>query len=165
MFYPVGTPQGKIENDDGYIITNANDTLHGNVILFKADNFIYVKLIQEGTNKMQNYRADKIITFYVGAAHYESLILNDTHYFFKIVLKGPISLFEQTNIKNTKRSYYLLRKDYLVKVPKMHFRKNMIAYFNDCDGLCKEIKNKKFKFNDLDKIVLEYNNWYAISNK
>lgn len=164
MVYPVGAPQGKIENDDGYILTNANDTLHGTVILYKADNFINVKLMQEGATKIQNYRADKIRAFYVGAAHYESLILNNTHYFFKVVLKGQISLFEQTNIKNTKRSYYLLRKDYLVKVPKMHFRKNMIEYFKDCDELCKRIKHKEFKFNDLDKIVLEYNNWYALRN-
>lgn len=183
---PIGSPafygmpsSRQIANDEGYVITNNNDSLFGIVLLLKDGNFITVSLINKITNKAKIYRADKIKKFKVGKSFYESLVLNDAHYFFRKLITGPVSLFDQpetpkrkstsgnidtASTKEIKRKYYLLKNDYLVKVSEAFFKKNMMEYFKDCEILCKKIENEELALENIEEIVSEYNEWY-ISKK
>ena len=170
---------GKSVKDEGYVITNNNDTIFGMVELWKDDCFIKVCLTNKMANKGTFYRADKIKKFKIGKSFYESIVLKDAHYFFRRLIDGPVSLFDQYDVqkqnfasgnidfgstKRTKKEYYLLKNDYLVKVPHTFFKKNMAEYFKDDEKLSKEIENNELGFENLVAIISEYNEWY-ISKK
>ncbi|MDH5598310.1 MAG: hypothetical protein OEY34_04250 [Cyclobacteriaceae bacterium] len=168
---------------DGYIITLANDTLHGKV----RDKFVAFLIAQEKINFMDN---DGNVTKYLakdikgyskaGLLVYLTVPDNFGKKFAKLVVDGEVKLliltktgtntasspngaggFNHTQSSYSKDIYYLYESntEKSTIVMRLDFKNQMANYFSDYEKLKNMILNKELRYNDLEVIVETYNKW------
>ncbi len=159
---------GQRNFDDGYVITNKNDTLYGQVSDRKSGPFggIYGDVRFRGERGKRKYRPKDIKEYKIGKTIFRSEVLDDEIVFLKLKAEGAVThyVFELQE----QGEEMILDIDYLVKNDDSHLvratqgifglkRKRLALYFNDCPQLVEKIQNKEFKY--VFEVVDFYNTW------
>lgn len=152
--------------EEGYVITNTNDTLYGKISDRKTGAFggIYDKIRFKRKRKKKRFSPKQIKGYKMGDTYFNSLLLNDEMTFLKVVSEGYLThyIFELQE----QGEQLVLDIDYLQKGPNGQLvratqgifglkRKRLIGLLNDCPELVKKIQNKEFK--RLSQVVDFYN--------
>jgi len=101
---------------------------------------------------------------------FENISSNKNNRLMRIVVKGEITLYsyvipdESSNpngglyLYSAPDIYYTIKKsDLYYEVKKRNFKVLLSEQLKDCNDLVLKIKNKVYKFDDLEKIINEYN--------
>lgn len=170
-----------VTNGQGYVVTNKGDTLKGEIIerdkktgLRLEDDKI--KLIISPTEK-KTYAPGKIKMYYNGENVYESVeFKNDEFAFMQVVSKGALALYQLDLERNKKGEIEVYETQYYVKKPaekgaiairikENNFKKDIGLLVKDNDDMYDEINNKDLVFEDLEKVIKDYNAWVAAGKK
>lgn len=170
-----------VTNGQGYVVTNKGDTLKGEIIerdkktgLRLEDDKI--KLIISPTEK-KTYAPGKIKMYYNGENVYESVeFKNDEFAFMQVVSKGALALYQLDLERNKKGEIEVYETQYYVKKPaekgaiairikENNFKKDIGLLIKDNDDMYDEINNKDLVFEDLEKVIKDYNAWVAAGKK
>lgn len=153
----------------GYIITNKKDTIFGNILVNEKGNIGYISSIRcwnPITKKVKSYGADRMKAFGYGERYFESLVWEESHYYFERIVKGnPVSLYVTPStspaiivpISITHNEYYMIDNTSMIRLNRMGFRKYMMNYVKGCPVLVEKLETQKLKFEDLIQIIQEYN--------
>jgi len=180
--------QGIAQNGDfeeGYVVTNAKDTLYGNIRDRKTGVFheLYRKIRFKGKGGKSRYAPREIVSYKIGQSLFESLPLvsngsffNDAYFvspegdyqFLKVLEKGYVSHylmeFEDEDSGDIDNIAYFKKIDgnTLIRVNQGIFglkRKCLAMFFSDCPELAQKIRTKQVK--TAMEIVDFYNEWKA----
>lgn len=170
--------------ENGYIITNDNDTIVGRVKDRKPPPFgkLYKKVYFKKKHKKKKYSPKQIIGYKQGSREFESLWIDvsshlyDEKYtsiqnagkkeFLKVVVKGYLTYYQrefadsESDYINQIDLYKREDENFLVRVTQGVFglkKKNLGVYFKDYPELVLKIKNGELK--DPIAIVNFYNVW------
>ena len=170
--------------EDGYIITNNNDTLIGLVKDRKPPPFgkLYNKVYFKKKHKKKKYSPKQILGYKQGSREFESLWIDVSSHLFnekytsiqnkgekeflKIVVQGYLSYYQrefedsESDYINQIGLYKREDENFLVRVTQGVFglkKKNLEVYFKDYPELMLKIKNGELK--DPIEIVNFYNVW------
>ncbi len=170
---------------EGYVVTNANDTLYGLVRDKKTGAFgkIYKKIRIKQKRKKSRYAPKEIISYKIGDATFETMQLISTGRFFedeytvssegdfqflKVIEKGYLCYYymeyEDADSGYIDAVAFFKKRDgnILVRVNQGIFglkRKKVAAFLSDCPELAQRIRMKQIK-RPLE-IVQFYNHWKA----
>jgi hypothetical protein len=152
----------------GYVITNTNDTLYGEIkdrnaipnILFER-----IKFKPENGGKKTSYSATQIKGYKKGDDCFESIsCFLDTAVFVKVVRDGFLSLYkyEYQSFENSSGygCTFLLKKQdspCVLELSATDFKKQLLDYFNDSNLVKNRIKEKDVSTDQLADIVSIYN--------
>ena len=186
LIFFFGLPFESIAQDDyqeGYVVTNANDTLYGMVRDRKTGAFgkLYKKIKFKGKRGKSRYAPKEIKSYKIGDITFESMPLISAGHFFdveyevsprgdfqflKVVEKGYLSYY-QLEYEDSDSGYVdntaFFKKEngnILVRVNQGIFglkRKKLAAFFIDCPELAERIRTKQIK--DAMEIIHFYNDW------
>ena len=159
---------------DGYVVTIQNDTIYGKLKLL-SEEASCIKIKFADLNGMKRkFRMKEVKAYNRGHDLYfkkrRSSIWSlgaNSYVFMKLVEIGKIRLFEyHYNVPSyaaedeyfkdedyTDIAYYLERNGNLQLVPKIGFRKNMIAFFADSDELVNRIGNRELGFRNIKQRI------------
>ncbi len=178
ILFPILT-FGQYSYDTGLIITINNDTInclvpldvsYGNKILIKIDNGTIEKEMNSSDIKylVTKYNVFESISYTVKKKEKNKLM--------RFIIEGNINLYSYTII-NTGNSYsaaggtttmytaptieYVIKKDkktYYLK--KRKFNETIIPIIKGATELINKIENKEYQYNDIEKIINEYNKFH-----
>ena len=160
---------GQNDYHEGYVVTNANDTLYGKIKNRDTGAFgkIYEKIRFKGKRKKRY--APKDIKFYkMGNDLYRSLYLDGRSTFLKVGTEGYINHyiyeFQEQGEQLVQDVDYLQRgsNGALVRADQGLFglkKKRLARMFSDCPELAEKILNKKIKY--AFEVADFYNTWKA----
>jgi len=167
-FYIISTSTllGQDGYEQGYIVTNQNDTLYGLTKDRKIGSFggIYESVRFKGKGLRKRFSPRKIKSYEKGDVIFRSMFLNGEKTFLKVVSEGYVShyIFELQE----QGEQLVLDVDYLQKGKNTTLvratqgifglkQKKLIQFFSDCPQLVDKIKNKEFKY--VSELVSFYN--------
>lgn len=157
----------------GYIITNANDTIPGLIKYinkFPARILVDIKFKKTKNSNVKTYSPNSIKGYEANARVFHSIIVPDKKKdkrFFELVIEGYLRLY-QIEVSSFGASQYssgISIYDFLLKhgeselfeVDYKDFKDSLSKYLSDDLKLSEKIKNGEFKKKELEKIVIEYN--------
>lgn len=165
----------------GYVITLKNDTIKGEVIERDKKTGLRldddkVRLIISPTEK-KTFSPGKIKSYFNGEYTFESVEFKDGEFtFMQPLAKGVLTLYQldverlkKGVVEVTETQYYLKKtadKQALVtKITYINFRKETPAFIKDHEEMVDEINSKDLVYEDLEKLVKDYNTWAADKKK
>ena len=171
----------------GYIITNDNEKVEGEIIIGSiTDNEVKIQFIEEGEDKKKTYKAKQLKGYgyesiqeddlgleYKRWIHYEQQKVDyppkpfaSTTVFMQKEEGGALTLFcyyveVRNDRKNPFRYHYYAKDDSgsLVKIEKKEFRKVAGKLFKGYTAMSSKIGRKNFEYKNLDRMVRDYNYW------
>lgn len=175
LFFLLGLPFESAAQDDyqeGFVVTNANDTLYGTVRDRKTGAFgkLYKKIKFKGKRGKSKYSPKEIISYNKGGVTFETMQLIRTGHFFddkyevsaggdflflKVIEKGYLTYYQlefEDGESDFIDSIDLFKKrdgEMLIRATQGIFglrRKSLMRFFNDCPPLVKKIERKEFKY-------------------
>lgn len=160
----------------GYIISNAGDTLFGQIRL--SDNFKNQKYITyvDRLGAEVVYHADRLGGYGIGdSVHYVSRptpylysgLFAESHVFLKLTIQGPSNLYRyysQRSVLTLKRGpgyFEVLEKPdgSWHEISLIFGWKNVADVFGEYPELADKIRSKEYRAEELPKIVEAYNEW------
>lgn len=157
----------------GYLITNKNDTIWGDIqLMHQGGLFMKIKLWNSSNMNGKSYKADKVKSFCYDKRYFESLVWQDAHYYFEKIVSGLVSLYVTANTAlnvvpvagvvapvgtTTIGEYFIVDNSGISSVKVAFFKKFMMDYVKTCPVLVDKIDKKELKFNDLKQIIEEFN--------
>lgn len=165
--------QEKDDNGDTYVITKTGDTLKGQIIdRDKKTNLRFedqkIKLIISETEK-KSYSPGKIKGYSKDNAFYESVTIKEGEYaFMEVIERGALVLYKldlerikSGEVEVFETQYYVKRsKDktgLVVRIKDNNFKKEMMKLCADNQDIADEIESKDYVFEDIEKLVRDYN--------
>ena len=157
----------------GYVVTNKGDTLKGEIIerdkktglRFEGDK---IKLIISPTEK-KSYSPGKIKMYYNGENVFESVEYKSEEFaFMQVVDKGELTLYQLDLERDKKGEIEVYETQYYVKkttekaairIKENNFKKDIGALVKDNEDMLDEVNNKDLVFEDLEKVIKDYNAW------
>ena len=158
----------------GYIITNSNDTIGGqvkyiNTIPFRILPDIKFKGVYDYNSKVKLYPPTAIRGYKAGEKIFHSLELPDggEKMFMELVIDGYLKLYMTSASAfgvpqygpSVTTHYYFLRKGEtkLFDADKGRFKQRVSEYLADDDWISTDIKNGNYKRKDIEQLVKDYN--------
>lgn len=80
--------------EDGYIITNSNDTLIGQIKIMKDDDMYHKVYFKDTKNIIRIYGPTQLLEYYYFNDQYVSAFFENQPCFFKVLVKGKLKLFK-----------------------------------------------------------------------
>lgn len=166
-----------VTSSPGYVVTNKGDTLKGEILerdkktglRFEGDK---IKLIISPTEK-KTYAPGKIKMYFNGTDIFESVEFKSEEFTFMLVVsKGELTLY-QLDLERAKKGeievyetqYYvkktLEKGSTAIRIKENNFKKDVGALVKDNEDMLDEINNKDLVFEDLEKVIKDYNAWAA----
>lgn len=161
---------------NSYIISNAGDTLHGEILKEINPGAGTVKFISE-TGRKKRYYPRQIKGFvindtvrFVSILQTENAEAAEYHVFGKVVTEGPLNLLatqDKTGFLFGRKeeeqvlSYYLqdAKTDDIIKLPKLSFRKLLADQIAENGDLKREVLNKIYSYEEIPVVIENYNAW------
>jgi len=162
-----------VTSSQGYVVTNKGDTLKGEIIerdkktglRFEGDK---IKLIISPTEK-KSYSPGKIKMYYNGENVFESVEYKSEEFaFMQVVDKGELTLYQLDLERDKKGEIEVYETQYYVKkttektairIKENNFKKDIGALVKDNEDMLDEVNNKDLVFEDLEKVIKDYNAW------
>ncbi|MFK7811405.1 MAG: hypothetical protein AB8B59_02860 [Maribacter sp.] len=153
---------------DGYVVTNKNDTLFGKVRDRDTKGFnlgIYEKIRFKRKSRKKRFAPKDIIAYKIGNKHYKSFFLGREMVFFRVGSEGRLNHYilevqEQGESLVQDIDYVQMGKNgSFVRANQGLFgikKKRLADLLDDCVGLPERILNKEFRY--VFQIVDFYNN-------
>jgi hypothetical protein len=153
--------------DNGKIIKKSEEEINCLVPLAMTygDDIVY-KMTRESEGKHISVNDIKILKTPYNV--YENVKLKNSDILMRIISSGKINLYcyiissnppSQGGFSNVAHDpNYVIKIDSLiVEVKKSNFKELFIEKMSDCVAIVDKIKNKDYKFRDIEKVVAEYN--------
>jgi hypothetical protein len=162
-----------VTSSQGYVVTNKGDTLKGEIIerdkktglRFEGDK---IKLIISPTEK-KSYSPGKIKMYYNGENVFESVGYKSEEFaFMQVIDKGELTLYQLDLERDKKGEIEVYETQYYVKkttekaairIKENNFKKDIGALVKDNEDMLDEVNNKDLVFEDLEKVIKDYNAW------
>jgi hypothetical protein len=162
-----------VTSSQGYVVTNKGDTLKGEIIerdkktglRFEGDK---IKLIISPTEK-KSYSPGKIKMYFNGENVFESVEYKSEEFaFMQVVDKGELTLYQLDLERDKKGEIEVYETQYYVKkttekaairIKENNFKKDVGALVKDNEDMLDEVNNKDLVFEDLEKVIKDYNAW------
>ncbi|UPT65980.1 MAG: hypothetical protein M0D57_15960 [Sphingobacteriales bacterium JAD_PAG50586_3] len=164
-----------VSGGQGYVVTNKGDTLKGEVwerdkktgLRFEGDK---IKLIISPTEK-KTYAPGKIKLYYNGENTFESVEFKSEEFtFMQVVDKGELTLYQLDLERDKKGEIEVYETQYYVKktvekgstavrIKENNFKKDIGLLVKENEDMYDEINNKDLVFEDLEKVIKDYNAW------
>ena len=151
----------------GYIITNAGDTLKGQIKSNpKNDIGLYDAVtFQTNPNDKKSYRANKIKEFAFDGVVFVARMIDDKPVFVKRLSGGAVNLYqyksEQFFMNNihTYVDYYMEKvgNTALIQIKESKFKKQLSEVMADDATLIKDLHDKKYDYDKIVDIFEQYN--------
>jgi len=154
---------------EGYVINSSLDTLQGLVKDRKTNNLDRrlrkIRFISKA-GKKRRYSSRQIFGYACAGIEYRSVPIPD-RVFARIIIDGELSLLEiQENDPDGAQGLIatslVLQKGQLrqqAKINRLFFRAIVNPFVRDYEELHQKVVNKVYRFNELELIVNEYNEW------
>jgi len=164
---------------DGYIVTVKGDTLFGKIKnLGEVASCSKIKFLNSKGESVKiknkhvvSYKRGRDVFF--RKSYDRPLVIGNMKGYMKLVKDGAVKLYRFDYVVHNaghnfngmmtpgtsswSSDYYLEKNGTHILVTKMGFKNNMSNYFISNKDLAEEIKSRKMKYNDLEKIVSIYN--------
>jgi hypothetical protein len=161
----------------GFLITKNNDTVTCEIFATSYFNnelnlsSLTKSIVTKNNGERQKYKPIDItgfsITCPVRGKLYFASIPQDKNNFFQVLTSGRISLYN-LHISHLDGSGYpapiLHKNDKLVYLNVINRKKRVENLISDYPRLCEDWKNNKYGFNEINEVVLEYNQFFANEN-
>ncbi|HHP7240805.1 MAG TPA: hypothetical protein ACFCUD_03990 [Cyclobacteriaceae bacterium] len=144
------------------IITTKYDTLYGRVRISLPDgpvDEVSIKYKKGKKNKRKLYKANEVLSIIHEGETFKTVRHASGYYFMKPVIEGYLSYYKY---RPRDQSYY--SQDYLYKkngegldISLILFNNQISKFLSDCNAIKENANNKKYNFNELQKIVIDYN--------
>ena len=162
-----------------YVITQNSDTLRGEI---RYGNHLFgsrlnkIVLIDEEGQK-HKYKADEIIGFTNDNVYYASIVIDGYRYFAREAVRGIVNMYyfeyafaqnynnlqisegDDLGVKGKVLSVYLERGGNIERIFKRKFDRNVYPFMGDNDMLMDRIKSGNYTFDEMENIVMDYNEW------
>ncbi|WP_350286687.1 hypothetical protein [uncultured Croceitalea sp.] len=159
---------GQQDYEEGYIVTDKNDTVYGQVSDRKTGPFskIYKRIRFRGKGLKKQFSPKKILAYKKGGETFRSMLLDGENHFFKVISKGYVSHYvyelQEQGEQLVQEIDYLQKQGNgdLVRATQGILgikRKKLAQLFYDCPKLVEKINNKDLK--SVSEIVTFYNLW------
>lgn len=152
------------------VITLKGDSLTGKAsIVGNRGNAIQTIILKNGKNKVK-FKVYEVKSLLKGDNIYHTRKINGKYQLGLLVKEGYLSIYKimgsEATASNDFSDFVLLKLDgdQLV-VPNILFKKYVNRFLGDCPTISKGFENGKYKKEDLDKIVDDYNNCIADNTK
>ena len=167
----------------GFIVTDNNDTING--YIESKDGYLgKIKYtLNENDKKKQKVDTKTVKYMKVGFDTFEKLNYEERSYLMKIIVKGEISFYKNTEQRSTmspggmgaaptmsyseSEVYYLVKNDKIIKIKKRKLQDLLKELMIDCQELYTEIDKLDTDYDMLDfnlkNLIVKYN--YKIKNK
>lgn len=157
---------------EGYIITNAGDTLHGKIrYLTPAERAARILFKEEGYHDRIRYRPFSIRGYYVEGQHYISRMYDvkpspsyGLGVFMRVrtVGESPVQILDYRNTDDDRgytETFLVKNGGKAYRVNPMRFKRDAARYFRDYKELQEDILQGKYSRRQLADIVKRYNQW------
>lgn len=169
----------KKEYINGYVVNQKGDTIVGQLKkLSHISSCSLIKFIDE-EGKNYEFSCNEVSAYERGgeiyrAKRYERPFawLKDTIGFMKVLAEGPVNLYEfyrmvdpsetRNFVSSDSHEYYLERREVMVRVNIVGFRKQIHAYFAGNPEIQEKIWNREYRYYDLQDLVRTYNEWLKL---
>ncbi len=170
VFFLGLTFEGAAQDDyqQGYVVTNTNDTLHGMVRDRKTGAFgeIYDKIRFKSKGRKKRLAPNDILGYKIGNTEFKSLFLENELTFLKVASEGYVSHYKYELQEQGEQ--LVIDIDYLQKGKNSSLtratqgllglkRRRLANLFSDCHELVEKMQNKEFKY--VFEVVDFYNGW------
>lgn len=174
----------KAAGTEGYVITNKGDTIKGEVVerdkktglRFEGDK---IKLVDNSVTPptKKTYAPGKIKGYYNGESYYESVEFKEDEFGFMLLVDAGVLNLYQIDLEREKKGevevydtqYYVRKsedkKGLATRIKENNFKKDMAAFCADNEDIVDLINDKDYVFEDLEKLVRDYNKAAAESGK
>lgn len=153
---------------EGYVVTNRNDTLHGSVSNFREGAFggIHEKIKLKGKGLKKRLSPKRIQAYKIGNTTFRSMHLFGEMNFLKVASEGYVNHyvfeFQEQGEQLIQDIDYFQKGENgpLVRATQGVFglkKKQLASFFSDCPLLVEKIRNKEFKY--AFEVADFYNNW------
>ena len=153
----------------GYVLLASGDTVKGEIKVNPKKEFdFYSKvMVKKSEDEKKTFNPTKAKEFCFDETRFVSRQVDGENSFVKCLSLGAINLYEyQYEMQNGNsivyRSEYYIEKSNaagMVRVKSGHFRKIVDEYMSDNADLVKDVKDKKYEFEQLTEVVQTYNSW------
>lgn len=158
-----------------YVITNKGDTVKGTITERdkKGVRFEGQKIkVQISDTEKKTYSPGKIKGYYKDDTWYESVQVGKEEWAFMMLLvDGALKLFQYDvekvkgdEVEVTSTTYWIKdtrNKEFEpLQIKDKNFKTDMAGLCADYDDLAEEIRNKDYVFEDVEKVVKEFNKWF-----
>jgi len=140
-----------------YIVTTRKDTLRGKVSVFFYENIDKVEL--SANNKKTEFAPYHLLGIWMEGAAYRPVRTTSSYRIMKVTMDGMLSLCQARQSAGT--AYNI---PYLVKISgesleinNLRFKRTVRMFLEECPTVQQRIKGDTLGRNDLEKIVMEYN--------
>ncbi len=168
-----GSPYAIAQDDfqDGYIVTNSNDTLYGKIRDRASKGFnlgIYEKIRFKGKSRKKRFAPSDIQSYKIGKTQYKTFFNGSKKSFYRVGSEGYLNHYI---LEIQEQGESLVQDiDYVQKGENTPFvranqgvfgvkKKRLSSLLSDCPGLSQKILNREFKY--VFQIVDFYNTWKA----
>jgi hypothetical protein len=145
-------------NGQDFVVKTKGDTLRGKIKLLQHD--LLKKLqIQGADKKKTTLTIMEVKSVMLNHERLDPVKYNNQYLFMKLMKQGYLSLYAfQVEKQHTYDGRYLVKMDgKSMEVPNLGFKKNMIAFLQECEFVADSIETGKLGKNDLTKIIDEFN--------
>lgn len=161
---------GQEDYQEGFVVTNSNDTLYGTIRNRDSGPFgeIYDKIRFKGQKRKKRFAPKDIRSYQIGNDFFRSILLDGEMSFLKVASQGYVSYyiyeFQEQGEQLVQDIDYLQKGPNapLVRVTQGLFglkRKRLARLFYDCPPLAEKVLNKEIKH--VFEVVDFYNTWKA----
>ena len=167
----LGIQQGKAQLlwKKGYVLLNTGDTVKGEIKVNPKKEFdFYSKvMVKRSEDEKKTFNPAKAKEFSFEDTRFVSRQVEGENSFVKCLSMGAVNLFEhqyewQSGNEIVYRSEYFIEKPNskeMVRVKSGHFKKIVEEFMGDNAELLKDVKDKKYDFEQLSEVVQTYNAW------
>jgi len=148
---------------DGYYITYGRDTIHAKIKVLNSKVGKKIGYLNP-KGKKRKFSASEVQAYQIkGFAGYASIApypkAPKVRFFAEIVVDGQARLLYYA----FKKKYFLKRRGSAeaIKIKKLTYRKQLMRFFQDFDDLHEALKNRKYKYGQIETAVSKYNTWYV----
>ncbi len=169
LFYSPSFGQAKYGFGDGVIITKQNDTIRCQVELAVTyGKKVAYRLKSDG--KELSISSNEVKSIQTPYKYWENIQLGKNERLMSLLVDGGVRLFNHVTVQEgvpqsggitpymaPKILYAIVKSNTIVEVKKNNFREVIQQTLNECASVLEKVASKDYKFNDLEKVVAEYN--------
>lgn len=155
-----------IAQNQDYVVTLKNDTIHGKVVISKYSDQIQ-QVTVKGEQKKSTFKVYQVKSISNRHGIYHTLRIRGQYQLALLIKEGYLSYYKYSGNPTSTSLIFetpLLYKKTTeaIEVPNIGFKKQMKVFLSDCEATLQKFEADEYSRNDLEKVVDEYNQCIAI---
>ncbi len=152
-----------------YVITVKGDTITGKASIASNKSTVQMITLKNGKDK-QRFKVYEIKALIKDDKVYRTIKIENKYHLGLLIKEGYLSLYKYVDVEEMASREFstsiLIKTDgSSLVVPNIGFKKSMSKYLNDCEYIRLALEKNKYKKQELNKIIDDYNNCIAENTK